>query len=61
METIVLIRSTPKPNAANLRPMMLNMDLILIGQLVLEQFMFEIVNAWTDERLLLRWAKNGPK
>ena len=49
METRVLIRSGPKPNAINPLPQWCSKcNLILIGQLVSEMFMFESVNGRTD-------------
>ena len=51
METKVLIRSNPKPNAANPPPQWCFWwNLIMIGLLVSEIFMFESVNAQTDGR-----------
>ena len=51
METRVLIRFYPKPNAVNPPPKWCSWwNLIMIGQLVSEIFMFESVNERTDAR-----------
>ena len=62
METRVLIRSYPKPNAVNPPPQWCTWwNLIMIGQLVSEIFTFESVDGQTHARTdgrRLWWAKN---
>ena len=51
METRILIRSNPKPNAVNPLPQRCSWwNLIMIGRLVSEIFMFESVDRRTDGR-----------
>ena len=61
METRVLIRSYPKPNAVNTPPQWCSWwNLIMIGQLVSEIFMFESVDGRTDGHRLESHTMSSP-